>query len=135
MHGRTPPLVWSNQARDKKAVPQIQGGLYSVHGRIVEQVWCDGGYRLYAVNPTELPSFPCLMRVQVVETAPFGRTLVLDGKTQSAQLDEFIYHESLVHPAMLAHPNPKRVSHAHLCGSAILVVYSYILQVQTTVPP
>ncbi|CAM9461595.1 unnamed protein product [Ectocarpus sp. 8 AP-2014] len=47
--------------------------------------------------------------VQVVETAPFGKTLVLDGKTQSAQLDEFIYHETLVHPAMLAHPNPKRV--------------------------
>lgn len=48
--------------------------------------------------------------MQVVETAPFGKTLVLDGKTQSAQLDEFIYHESLVHPAMLAHPDPKRVS-------------------------
>lgn len=29
---------------------------------------------------------------------------------QSAQLDEFIYHETLVHPAMLAHPDPKRVS-------------------------
>lgn len=48
--------------------------------------------------------------LQVIETAPFGKTLVLDGKTQSAQLDEFIYHETLVHPAMLAHPNPKRVS-------------------------
>eukprot|EP00752_Nemacystus_decipiens_P004256 g3887.t1 len=47
--------------------------------------------------------------IQVVETAPFGKTLVLDGKTQSAQLDEFIYHETLVHPAMLAHPDPKRV--------------------------
>lgn len=45
----------------------------------------------------------------MVETAPFGKTLVLDGKTQSAQLDEFIYHETLVHPAMLAHPDPKRV--------------------------
>lgn len=27
---------------------------------------------------------------------------------QSSELDEFIYHECLVHPAMLAHPNPKR---------------------------
>ena len=55
-------------------------------------------------------SFACLLALQVVETEPFGKTLVLDGKTQSAQLDEFIYHETLVHPAMLAHPDPKRVS-------------------------
>lgn len=66
--------------------------------------------------PTFLTSFRDLnylllvLPLQVVETAPFGKTLVLDGKTQSAQLDEFIYHETLVHPAMLAHPDPKRVS-------------------------
>jgi len=47
--------------------------------------------------------------VKVIETAGFGKTLMLDGKTQSAKLDEFIYHESLVHPAMLTHPNPKTV--------------------------
>ena len=47
--------------------------------------------------------------VQVIETSQFGKTLVLDGKTQSCQADEFIYHESLVHPAMLLHPNPKSV--------------------------
>ena len=28
---------------------------------------------------------------------------------QSCQSDEFVYHESLVHPAMLMHPNPKTV--------------------------
>jgi spermidine synthase len=48
-------------------------------------------------------------RVQVIETEPFGKTLVLDGKTQSAQGDEFVYHECLVHPAMLLHANPKSV--------------------------
>ena len=48
-------------------------------------------------------------RVQVIETAQFGRTLVMDGQTQSAEADEHIYHESLVHPAMLLHPSPKRV--------------------------
>jgi spermidine synthase len=47
--------------------------------------------------------------VKVIETAGFGKTLMLDGKTQSAKLDEFIYHESLVHPALLTHPNPKTV--------------------------
>lgn len=29
------------------------------------------------------------------------KTLVTDGKTQSAQMDEFAYHESLVHPSLL----------------------------------
>jgi Spermine/spermidine synthase domain/Spermidine synthase tetramerisation domain len=38
--------------------------------------------------------------ISVIETY-FGRTLVTDGKTQSTQFDEFAYHESLVHPAML----------------------------------
>jgi len=47
--------------------------------------------------------------VRVIETAPFGKTLVLDHKTQSSQHDEHVYHETLVHPTMLAHPNPKRV--------------------------
>lgn len=30
----------------------------------------------------------------------FGRTLVLDGEIQSTEMDEFIYHEALVQPAM-----------------------------------
>lgn len=37
--------------------------------------------------------------VQVIDSY-FGRTLVTDGKTQSAEHDEFVYHESLVHPAL-----------------------------------
>ena len=38
--------------------------------------------------------------ISVIETY-FGKTLVTDGKTQSTQFDEFAYHESLVHPALL----------------------------------
>lgn len=47
--------------------------------------------------------------VLVQDTACFGRSLVLDGKTQSTEVDEFVYHEALVHPSMIAHPNPKSV--------------------------
>jgi len=47
--------------------------------------------------------------VQVLETGPFGRMLVLDGKTQSSEVDEWVYHEALVQPVMTAHANPKRV--------------------------
>ena len=48
-------------------------------------------------------------KVEVLESNSFGRSLVLDGKTQSTERDEHIYHEALVHPAMLCHPNPRAV--------------------------
>lgn len=47
--------------------------------------------------------------VDVVDLAPFGRTLLIDGLIQSCQVDEYVYHESLVHPALLTHPCPKTV--------------------------
>jgi spermidine synthase len=47
--------------------------------------------------------------VEIINTGSFGVCLVLDGKIQSSEADEFIYHESLVHPAMLTHPQPERV--------------------------
>ena len=47
--------------------------------------------------------------IEVLENECFGRCLVLDGKTQSAQFDEFIYHQSLVQPTMVAHPKPEKV--------------------------
>ena len=47
--------------------------------------------------------------VDIIETGSFGVCLVLDGKIQSSEKDEFIYHEALVHPAMLSHPNPQMV--------------------------
>ena len=45
----------------------------------------------------------------VQDTSCFGRSLVLDGKTQSTELDEFIYHEALVHPTLISHPGPESV--------------------------
>ncbi|MQF82923.1 spermidine synthase [SAR202 cluster bacterium AD-802-E10_MRT_200m] len=47
--------------------------------------------------------------VELIETEPFGLCLVLDGKIQSAASDEFIYHESLVHPVLTTHPRPESV--------------------------
>jgi spermidine synthase len=45
----------------------------------------------------------------IFETSAFGKVLVLDKDVQSTQNDEFIYHETLVHPALLSHPDPKSV--------------------------
>jgi spermidine synthase len=47
--------------------------------------------------------------VLIQDTACFGRSLVLDNKTQSTELDDFVYHEALVHPSMITHPEPRRV--------------------------
>lgn len=40
---------------------------------------------------------------------PFGSLLITDGLMQSSEVDEYVYHQSLVHPALTAHPNPKKV--------------------------
>ncbi len=46
--------------------------------------------------------------VQIVELEEFGKALILDSLIQSTVADEFIYHESLVHPAMVTHSNPRK---------------------------
>ena len=48
-------------------------------------------------------------KVEVIQSNHYGKCLILDGHMQSAQLDEFIYHENLVHPAMVTCPEPKKV--------------------------
>ena len=47
--------------------------------------------------------------VLFIDGATYGRSLLLDGKTQSTEADEFVYHEGLVQPAMVAHPDPRTV--------------------------
>ena len=47
--------------------------------------------------------------VLIQDTACFGRSLVLDDKTQSTEVDEFVYHEALVQPCLISHPNPHDV--------------------------
>lgn len=48
-------------------------------------------------------------QVELIDTHGLGRVVVLDNKIQSAEADEFIYHEALVHPAMITHPDPKNI--------------------------
>lgn len=47
--------------------------------------------------------------IQLVETDRYGTTLILDGVTQSSEGDEFIYHETIIHPALCSHPDPRSV--------------------------
>ncbi|MEW6213861.1 MAG: polyamine aminopropyltransferase [Nitrospirota bacterium] len=47
--------------------------------------------------------------VELIDTYNFGRVVILDNKIQSAEVDEFIYHEALVHPVMITHPEPENI--------------------------
>ncbi len=46
---------------------------------------------------------------EVIRSGAFGKCLVLDGKIQSSEVDEFVYHEALVQPSMITHPCPETV--------------------------
>jgi len=47
--------------------------------------------------------------ILVLDTYEFGKVLVLDGLIQTTEKDEFMYHELLVHPALVSHPNPQKI--------------------------
>ncbi|MDH5232708.1 MAG: polyamine aminopropyltransferase [Gammaproteobacteria bacterium] len=58
----------------------------------------------------------CLLQTQsqfqdiaIYQTGAYGKVLMLDGLIQSTEKDEHRYHESLIHPAMIAHDEPRSV--------------------------
>ncbi|MFS0777612.1 polyamine aminopropyltransferase [Neobacillus sp. 3P2-tot-E-2] len=48
-------------------------------------------------------------KLDMIETKEFGNMLVLDGMVMTAERDEFVYHEMIVHVPLFTHPNPKKV--------------------------
>jgi len=75
----------------------------------VNETIIPGTVGCYKVNNIFHTGKSKFQKIHVVDLQSFGPTLMLDEKMQSTTTDEFIYHESLVYPAMLAHPNPKKV--------------------------
>jgi spermidine synthase len=47
-------------------------------------------------------------RIDVWETPQLGVLVTLDGRPMTSAGDEFVYHECMVHPAALAHPEPRK---------------------------
>lgn len=68
-----------------------------------------GWQQAVQVRETLYDGTSTFQHIQVLDTVPFGRMLVLDGATQTSVVDEYIYHEMLVHVPMMAHPDPRRV--------------------------
>lgn len=50
-----------------------------------------------------------IQKIIIVDTYHYGRCLILDNEFQSAEADEFIYHEALVHPSLILHPTAENV--------------------------
>lgn len=48
-------------------------------------------------------------KLQIYETAHYGKIFRLDGFNMTSEKEEFVYHENLVHPALTAHAAPKKV--------------------------
>jgi spermidine synthase len=64
---------------------------------------------MYRVLQTVVSTTSKYQEILIAEVQGFGRALFLDGIPQSSALDHHIYHEALIHPALVAHKHPKRV--------------------------
>ncbi len=61
------------------------------------------GYRVRKVLFSGQSKF---QKIDILDLYAYGKTLFLDDKIQSAEIDEYVYHEALVQPAMFVHPEP-----------------------------
>jgi spermidine synthase len=57
---------------------------------------------MHAIVRTVAEAHTKFQHVEIMETASYGKALILDGRIQSSEADEFVYHEALVHPGLLA---------------------------------
>lgn len=73
-----------------------------------EQLYPDAA-QTFAVRAEILRTRTAYQSLLIVDTARFGRMLVLDDIVQTTEADEAAYHEMMVHPALFAHGQPRRV--------------------------
>ncbi|MBV8675765.1 MAG: fused MFS/spermidine synthase, partial [Planctomycetaceae bacterium] len=64
---------------------------------------------MFACGRTIAKARTAMQDVEIVETLSYGPMLLLDGIIQSAEDDEHVYHEALVHPGLIAHDGPREV--------------------------
>ncbi len=48
-------------------------------------------------------------KLEIYDTPHYGRIFRLDGFNMTSEREEFVYHENLMHPALTAHPAPRKV--------------------------
>jgi len=75
---------------------------------LIEALTDDFGHYIRANRLLHRGQTP-FQKIELFESHQFGKALRLDGVFQTSEADEFFYHEMMVHPALLSHPNPKQV--------------------------
>lgn len=82
-------------------------------GMFIAETHTDAVTWFFSVDKFLVEGKTKFQQYQIVDMPTFGKTLFLDYKIQSSLLDEYVYHESMVQPAMTLHPDPKNVL---VCG-------------------
>src|SRR5262245_53079105 len=70
---------------------------------------CQGDEHRFGVERVLYDGDTAFQHVLIFESKEYGTMLVIDGETQSAEDDEHVYHEALVHPALSRHPSPGQI--------------------------
>jgi len=76
-------------------------------GALIERMTDDWGFYVRSARQFEKFRSP-FQAVEVHDSAAFGKLFRLDGHFMTSEKDEFYYHENLVHPAAVTHPQPER---------------------------
>jgi spermidine synthase len=73
----------------------------------MEDIWYEEKTRniiiTHRVKKQIISTRSAFQKIDILDTAEYGRMLFLDNMAQSSELDEFIYHEMMVHPGLLTH--------------------------------
>lgn len=66
-------------------------------------------YSMHALKKRLVQTQSPFQTIDILDTYDYGKALFLDGKIQSAEIDEHLYHEALVHPVLLSMEKPEKV--------------------------
>lgn len=77
--------------------------------RVFVEALNEGFGYFYTIKKSLYRAATKYQQIELVDTDELGRVLLLDGITQSADKNDYMYHEPMVHPAMCAHPKPQNV--------------------------
>lgn len=73
---------------------------------VMEQLTPDAAFGLRADNVRRQQTQ--FQTLEMMDTPSFGRVMRLDNCFMTSERDEFFYHETMAHPAAMAHPAPKQ---------------------------
>lgn len=77
--------------------------------RLYMNEWLNPDYGFFLRSSQRIASTKTRFQdLEIHDTPQFGKLFRLDGCNMTSEREEFYYHENLVHPAAMAHPNPKR---------------------------